>query len=212
MDLARIQAALKDAGLDGWLFYDFHNRDVLSYRVLGMDPNKFTSRRWFYLVPADGEPRKLAHKVEPTKLDELPGAKEFFLSWRELHAKVGELLAATPRVAMNYSPLNNIPYVSMVDAGILELVRKCGVEVVSSAAIDTLGWTRTRAGWLAGAAIALAGIPGALSSDWVGFLFQLVGQAFLLHLFRLGLFDLCCHFVHRIGQEPQLGAVAKLHG
>jgi len=133
MDLVRIQAALKDAGVDGWLFYDFHNRAVLAYRILGMDPNKFTSRRWFYLIPAEGEPRKLVSKVEPTKLDELPGSKEFFLSWRELHAKLGELLAATPRVAMNYSPFNNIPYVSMVDAGTLELVRQSGVEIVSSA-------------------------------------------------------------------------------
>jgi Xaa-Pro aminopeptidase len=98
-----------------------------------MDPNKFTSRRWFYLIPAKGEPRKLVSRIEPTKLDELPGGKEYFLSWRELHAKVCEMLAAMPRIAMNYSPLNNIPYVSMVDAGILELVRKSGVEVVSSA-------------------------------------------------------------------------------
>ncbi len=133
MDLGKIQAALRDARLDGWLFYDFHNRDVLSYRVLGMDPAKFTSRRWFYLIPAAGEPRKLAHRVEPTKLDQLPGKKEMYLSWRELHRKIGELLRGTRRVAMQYSPLSNIPYVSMVDAGILELVRQTGVEVVSSA-------------------------------------------------------------------------------
>jgi Xaa-Pro dipeptidase len=133
MDLERIQAALKDAGVDGWLLYDFHNRDVLAYRILGMDPDKFTSRRWFYLIPADGEPTKLVSKVEPTKLDELPGSKEFYLSWRELHAKVGDLLAATPKVAMNYSPLNNSPHVSMVDAGILDLVRKSDVEIVSAA-------------------------------------------------------------------------------
>ncbi|MBI4878737.1 MAG: aminopeptidase P family protein [Planctomycetes bacterium] len=133
MDLGKIQAALRDARLDGWLFYDFHNRDVLSYRVLGMDPAKFTSRRWFYLIPAAGEPRKLAHRVEPTKLDLLPGKKEMYLSWRELHRKIGELLRGMRRVAMQYSPLSNIPYVSMVDGGILELVRQTGVEVVSSA-------------------------------------------------------------------------------
>jgi Xaa-Pro aminopeptidase len=133
MDLARIQAALKDAGLDGWLFYDFHNRDVLAYRVLGMDPNKFTSRRWFYLVPAEGEPRKLAHKVEPTKLDELPGKKDMYLSWRQLHMKLKDLLGGMRRVAMQYSPQNNIPYVSMVDAGVLELVKATGVDVVTSA-------------------------------------------------------------------------------
>ena len=133
MDLARIQAALKDAGVDGWLFYDFHNRDLLAYRILGMDSTKLTSRRWFYLIPTQGEPRKLAHRVEPTKLDGLPGRKEMFLSWKDLHRKLGELLGGMRRVAMQYSPQNNIPYVSMVDAGILELVRATGVEVVTSA-------------------------------------------------------------------------------
>lgn len=133
MDLGKIQAALKSAGVDGWLFYDFHNRDVLAYRILGMDEKKLTSRRWFYLVPAEGEPRKLAHRVEPTKLDQLPGRKQMYLSWKELHRRLGELLKGTRRVAMQYSPENNIPYVSMVDAGILELVRATGVEVVTSA-------------------------------------------------------------------------------
>jgi len=135
MDLERIQAELKKEGVDGWLFCDFHNRDVLAYRILGMDPEKFTSRRWFYLIPAEGEPVKLSHKVEPTKLDELPGRLEFYLSWKSLHRKIGELLAGLEKVAMQYSPLNNIPYVSMVDGGILELVRNTGVEVVSSAGL-----------------------------------------------------------------------------
>lgn len=135
MDLERIQAALRDEGLDGWLFYDFHNRDILAYRILGMDPAKFTSRRWFYLIPSAGEPRKLAHRVEPTKLDSLPGEKVMYLSWRELHQKLKELLGGLRRVAMQYSPLNNIPYVSMVDAGIFELVRATGVEVITSAGL-----------------------------------------------------------------------------
>jgi Xaa-Pro dipeptidase len=135
MDLNRIQAELKAMGVDGWLFCDFHNRDILAYRILGMDPEKFTSRRWFYLIPAEGEPVKLSHKVEPTKLDELPGRKEFYLSWRSLHSQIGELLSGLQTVAMQYSPLNNIPYVSMVDGGILELVRTTGVEVVSSAGL-----------------------------------------------------------------------------
>ena len=133
MDLNEIQSALRGAGLDGWLFYDFHNRDVLAYRILGMDSTKLTSRRWFYLIPAQGEPRKLAHRVEPTKLDLLPGRKQMYLSWRELHRGLGEMLSGMRRVAMQYSPMSNIPYVSMVDAGILELVRATGVEVVTSA-------------------------------------------------------------------------------
>ncbi len=131
--IARIQSALADEGLDGWLFYDFHNRDRIAYRVLGMDPDKFTSRRWFYYVPVTGEPRALVHKVEPTKLDSLPGSKRFYLAWTELRAGLRELLGPAGRIAMQYSPMGDIPYVAMVDAGTVELVRSFGHEVVSSA-------------------------------------------------------------------------------
>jgi Xaa-Pro aminopeptidase len=133
MDLARIQAELGAAGLDGWLFYDFHNRDAIAYRVLGLDHGKFTSRRWFYFIPARGEPVRLAHKVEPGKLDALPGAKRLYLGWRELHAALKEILGPARKVAMQFSPQAAIPYVSTVDAGTVDLVRSLGYEVVSSA-------------------------------------------------------------------------------
>jgi Xaa-Pro dipeptidase len=133
MDIARIQAALREAKIDGWLFYDFHNRDSIAYRILGMDFGKFTSRRWFYFIPAEGEPQRLAHKVEPTKLDALPGKKRMYLGWKELQETLPEVLKGCKRVAMQYSPQAAIPYVSTVDAGTVELVRGLGVEVVSSA-------------------------------------------------------------------------------
>jgi Xaa-Pro dipeptidase len=138
MDLAAIQKALKERKLDGWLFMDFHNRDLIAYRILGMDPNKFTSRRWFYFVPARGAPWKLCSRVEKTKLDSLPGKKHLYLSWRELHASLGRLLKGKGRVAMQYSPKNNIPYVSMIDAGLMEVIRKTGIKVASSADLVTL--------------------------------------------------------------------------
>ncbi|MBP7754987.1 MAG: aminopeptidase P family protein [Acidobacteria bacterium] len=133
--MARIQEELRAAGIDGWLLYDFHNRDAIAYHVLGMDYGKFTSRRWFYWIPADGEPLKLAHKVEPTKLDKLPGEKRLYLSWRELHAGLKELLGPARTVAMQYSPLANIPYVSTIDGGTVDLIRSLGYEVVSSAGL-----------------------------------------------------------------------------
>jgi Xaa-Pro aminopeptidase len=133
MDLARIQASLKEAKLDGWLFCDFHHRDLMAYRILGLDSTHITSRRWFYFVPASGEPAKLAHRVEPRKLDSLPGKQDFYLSWRELHEKLKAMVARSKRIAMQYSPLNNIPYVSVVDAGTIELIRSFGVEVATSA-------------------------------------------------------------------------------
>jgi len=133
MDLTAIQAALRDKGIDGWLFCDFHNRDHLAYRILGLDFEKMTSRRWFFFVPADGEPVKLAHRVESTKLDELPGRKVLYHPWEELHASLREILGGPKTIAMQYSPLNNIPYTSIVDGGTIELVRSFGHEVVSSA-------------------------------------------------------------------------------
>jgi len=133
MDLARIQDELKKAGIDGWLFYDFHNRDHLGYRILGLDDSGMATRRWFYYVPAEGEPTRLVHSVESTKLDSLPGKKLVYLPWEQQHGLLNEILGTPKKIAMQYSPKNNIPYVSLVDGGTLELIRSFGHEVVSSA-------------------------------------------------------------------------------
>jgi Xaa-Pro dipeptidase len=133
MNLDRIQAALRDASLDGWLFYDHHHRDPIAAAILGLDEKAHVTRRWYYLVPATGEPRKLVHRIEQGRLDALPGAKTLYSSWEELHAGLESMLAGARRVAMQYSPNNDIMYVSMVDAGTVEFVRSLGNEVVSSA-------------------------------------------------------------------------------
>jgi Xaa-Pro dipeptidase len=133
MDVKAIQKALMEKGIDGWLFYDFHNRDHLAYRILGLDIHKMTSRRWFYFIPAKGEPIRLVHRVERTRLDSLPGKKVMYHPWKELHQRLREILGGPKTIAMQYSPLNNIPYTSIVDAGTVEIVRSFGHEVVSSA-------------------------------------------------------------------------------
>jgi len=135
--IEKIQEALADAGLDGWLFYDFQNRDPMAYRVLGLDPKKITTRRWYYYIPAHGVPQKLVHSIEASRLDALPGDKKIYLPWQEQHALLREILAGAQKVAMQYSPLNAIPYISLVDAGTVDLVRSFGVQVVSSA--DLIG-------------------------------------------------------------------------
>jgi len=154
MELKEIQEAIREQGLDGWLFYDFANRDPFAYRILGL-PDKHTARRWYYFIPAQGEPVRIAHHVEPTKLDTLPGRKIMFLRWQEMHAALKDALRGAKKVAMQYSPDCTIPYVSLVDAGTVDLVRKCGVEVVSSAdlvqrfeaRVDETGWkTHVEAG------------------------------------------------------------------
>ena len=133
MDLSAIQTALRQHHLDGWLFYDHHHRDPIAYRILGLDEHSFVSRRWYYFIPAEGEPRKLVHRIESGKLDPLPGSKDAYSSWQELEQKLEAILDGASTIAMQYSPRNAIMYVSMVDAGTVELVRSLGKQVVSSA-------------------------------------------------------------------------------
>jgi Xaa-Pro aminopeptidase len=138
MDLTAIQSALREHKMDGWLFYDHHHRDPIAYRILGLDEHSFVSRRWFYFVPATGEPRKLVHRVESGKLDSLPGGKNEYSSWQELEQKLEAMLSGATKIAMQYSPRNAIMYVSMVDGGTVELLRGMGKDIVSSADLVSL--------------------------------------------------------------------------
>lgn len=131
-DPAAIQAELHRRGFDGWLLYDFHHRDPIAYRVLGL-PAAMVTRRWYYFIPARGTPQKLVHRIEAARLDTLPGEKHEYAAWGEQREKLQRVLGAAKKIAMQYSPLNNIPYVSLVDAGTVELVRSLGKEVVSAA-------------------------------------------------------------------------------
>jgi Xaa-Pro dipeptidase len=133
MNLSEIQAALREEGLDGWLFFDHHRRDPLAYRVLKFTPNSIVSRRWYYFVPAHGEPRGLVHRIEAQTLNELPGAMSAYASWGEMVDGVRALLGPSKRIAMQYSPNCAVPYVAMVDAGTIELIRGLGVEIATSA-------------------------------------------------------------------------------
>ena len=131
-DVSTIQSALREFGLDGWLLYDFRNSNLLARRVLGFTEGSMSSRRWFYFIPAEGEPKKLVHRIEASALDHLPGVSMVYLRWQELEAGVAELVSGAKRVAMEYSPRNANPYVSRVDAGTVELVRSTGVEIHTS--------------------------------------------------------------------------------
>lgn len=132
--VAAIQQVLREDGtIDGWLFYDFRGSDPLSYRVLLLDPAMHVTRRWYYWIPAEGKPRKLLHRIEPHVLEQLPGETDQYVSWEQQRQFLAHLLNGSRRIAMQYSPMNAVPYVSRVDAGTIELVRSCGSEIVSSA-------------------------------------------------------------------------------
>jgi Xaa-Pro dipeptidase len=132
MKLPEIQAALQSRHIDAWLFYDHHHRDPIAYRVLGLPATLFVTRRWFYLVPAEGEPQKLNHRIEAGHLDRVPGTKRVYSSYQELGDQLKAMLKPYKTVAMQYSPNNMVPYIGLVDAGTIELVRSFGVEVVTS--------------------------------------------------------------------------------
>lgn len=131
--ISRIQALLEETGLSGWLFFDFRGSDPIAYRILGLDRASHPTRRWLYLVPAEGTPTKIVHRIEAGRLDALPGDKQVYLEWTALHEILAAALKGHTKVAMQYSPRNDVPYVSKVDGGMLELVRQSGVEVVTSA-------------------------------------------------------------------------------
>jgi Xaa-Pro aminopeptidase len=127
-----IQAAVREAGFDGWLFYDFRRSNPIAHRVLDLPPHQFFSRRWFYWVPAAGEPAKVVSAVESHVLDALPGQRHVYNTWQVMRQTLQTLMGGARRVAMEYVPDGGNPYVSIVDAGTVEMVRALGPEVVSS--------------------------------------------------------------------------------
>ncbi len=133
MRIAEIQAALREQGLDGWLFFDHHRRDPIAYRVLRFEPAQSVTRRWYYLIPADGDPVGLAHRIEPDVLSALPGEIIHYAGWKEQSASLERILEGRGRIAMQYSPNCAVPYVSNIDAGTVEMIRSFGVEIVTSA-------------------------------------------------------------------------------
>jgi Xaa-Pro dipeptidase len=133
MHIEEIQAALREEHLDGWLFFDHHQRDPLAYRILNLNATRVASRRWYYFIPADGEPKGMVHAIEAGVLDGLPGDVRKYSSWPDQLDGLHQLLVGSRKIAMQYSPNCAIPYVSLVDGGTLELVRGAGVEIVTSA-------------------------------------------------------------------------------
>ncbi len=133
VNVQSIQEAIREEGLDGWLFFDHHERDPLAYRVLKFRPHGTMSRRWYYFIPAQGEPRGLVHRIEAGVIDSLPGSKEKYSGWISQMDGLRRLLGDARKVAMQYSPNCAVPYVSLVDGGTIELVRGLGVEVATSA-------------------------------------------------------------------------------
>src|ERR1700733_9993111 len=132
-DIKAIQAELRASKIDGWLFYDHHHRDRIAERILDLSPTGMATRRWFYFIPARGEPRKLVHRIEQSVLDSLAGRTFVYAGWEEMHKTLRKVLSGSAKIAMQYSPENNIPYIGLVDAGTVELVRKFKKKVVSSA-------------------------------------------------------------------------------
>jgi Xaa-Pro dipeptidase len=132
VNIAEMQADLRAAKIDGWLFYDFRGRDPIAHRILGLPPGMRT-RRWFYFVPAKGTAKKLVHKIETGSLATMPGETLCYAAQKELRENLKKMLGRAKKIAMQYSPKNAIPYVAMVDAGTIELVRSAGAKVLSSA-------------------------------------------------------------------------------
>lgn len=127
-----IQQKLREYKFDGWLLYNFRNTNIFATKILEMPTDKLSSRRYFYLIPANGTPQKLVHSIEQYDLDHLPGEKIIYNQWKTLHDGLRKLLAGKKTICMEYSPNNDIPYLSKVDAGTVEFIRSLNIQVVSS--------------------------------------------------------------------------------
>jgi Xaa-Pro dipeptidase len=167
MQLEEIQAALRAASIDGWLFYDHHHRDPIAGRILGIDPHAHVTRRWYYFIPAHGEPKKLVHRIEQFRLDALPGSKAQYSSWQELAAELEAMLSGATKLAMQYSPNNAIMYVSMVDAGTVEFLRGLGKQIVSSADLVSHFEAVLNADQIASHSVAQRAIDAILAEGWL---------------------------------------------
>lgn len=166
MKLEAMQSALREAGLDGWLFYDHHHRDPIGEHILGLDPKAHITRRYYYFVPANGEPRKLVHRIEQGRLDTLPGSKGMYSSWQELAKGLEAMLRDAKRIAMQYSPNNAIMYVSMTDAGTVEFLRSLGKQIVSSADLVSQFEAVLTAEQIASHTVAQKAIDAILEEGW----------------------------------------------
>ncbi|MCB1085070.1 MAG: M24 family metallopeptidase [Chlamydiia bacterium] len=133
MNIKSIQQQLRTLNIDGWLLYEFHGKNPLALEVLQLPEGILMTRRCFYWIPKEGNPIKIVHQIEAHNLDHLEGDKKSYFSFQEMQRVLGEILKGMKTVAMEYSPLQAIPTVSVVDGGLIDLVRSFGVEVVSSA-------------------------------------------------------------------------------
>lgn len=132
--IPEIQSALAEAGAEGWFFACFQRNDPIGLDLLGLsDETKLVTRRCYYLIPREGEPRKLVHGLEPAMLDHLPGSKASYTTWQKHREEFAKLVSGYRKLAAQYSPNNELPSVSRLDAGTAELLRDAGVELVSSA-------------------------------------------------------------------------------
>ncbi|HEX5215458.1 MAG TPA: M24 family metallopeptidase [Vicinamibacterales bacterium] len=142
LEISAIQKTLAIDGVDGWLLYDFHGSNPIAVNMAGL-AGTHTTRRWYYFIPASGAPKKLVHAIEPFVLDALPGEKRVYAGRQQLEQGVSDVLRGSKLVAMEYSPENAIPYLSRVDAGTVDFIRRLGMRVVSSG--DLVG--RFEAAW-----------------------------------------------------------------
>ena len=142
LDFSALQKTLATEGVDGWLLYDFHGSNPIAVNVAGL-AGKHTTRRWYYFIPATGSPKKLVHAIEPNTLNSLPGTRSIYAGRMQLEQGVSEMLRGSKVIAMEYSPECSIPYLSRVDGGTIDFVRRLGMRIVSSG--DLVG--RFEAAW-----------------------------------------------------------------
>ena len=127
--LPDIQSELRAAKLDGWLLYDLHARNTVTAKLTGLGD---LSRRYFVMIPADGEPFAISHKIEDINWTGWPWQREKYAGWKELDGALRKAIGSAKRVAMEISNNDAVPAMDLVPLGVVEMMRNFGLEVTTS--------------------------------------------------------------------------------
>jgi Xaa-Pro aminopeptidase len=123
-----VRRQVAELGHDGWLLYNFRDNNPVASRLLGLPA---MTRRYFVYLPVEGQPVAITHRIEQQPWATWTGEKRQYSSWRELDAELASVVGGK-RVAMEWAEGDAVPYVDHVPAGVVELIRSAGAEIVSS--------------------------------------------------------------------------------
>jgi Xaa-Pro aminopeptidase len=145
MNTSEIQQILKKYNIDAWFLYDFRHSNPIAWKTLGLHAEAHCTRRWAVIIPAEGEPVKIVNGIEAHTLAQVEAREIRYSSRLDWQDSITNSLKSFTTIALEYSPMGDLPTISKVDAGTVEFLKTLGKELASSADVaqhfDAV-WTR----------------------------------------------------------------------